>query len=153
VLKEGVVIVGWFAQRIEILMVAGIVLSSILFVLAIFAGDGLRIMAYPVVIIVLLGIRRGARLIRIGGSGRDTATLDGERITSQRPVASLADGPHPLNETARVPQLLDLLASQGFELWLEGDELVVEGERAIEAELAASIRANKPYLVNILRDR
>jgi len=153
VLKEGVVIVGWFAQRIEILMVAGIVLSSILFVLAIFAGDGLRIMAYPVVIIVLLGIRRGARLIRIGTSDRVADTLVEEAVLSPRLVASIADEPQSLNEADGVVQLLDLLASQGFELWVEGDELVLEGDSAIEAELAASIRANKPYLISILRDR
>ena len=57
-------IVVWIARRVEILMVAAITFSVILFVLAVLAGDGPRIIAYPVVAVAFLAIRYGARAVR-----------------------------------------------------------------------------------------
>ena len=45
-------IVPWIAQRIEILMVVGMLFGGILFVLAVFATDLSRILGYPALIAV-----------------------------------------------------------------------------------------------------
>ena len=134
-------------------MVAGILFSAILLVLAVFAADGPRIVAYPVLIVVFLGIRRRARSVRMRVSNADAKIPAGKRPTAQRPEASLADAPQGSTEAEGASQLLDDLASRGFELWVEGEDLVVEGESVIDGSLADAIRANKLGLIDLLRGR
>ncbi len=151
-------IVVWIARRVEILMVAGITFSVILFVLAVVFADGPRIIAYPIVTAAFIAIRYGARAVRQQAAG-ERHENPSVHVSSTGPI--VPDHRRPAKRgrksdlgdlrqestTDNLAQLLDDLASLGFEVWVEGDDLVVEGESVIDAGLAKAIRANKPELI------
>jgi hypothetical protein len=113
-------------------MFAGIAFCAILLVLAIAAADGTGIIAYAVLIVALMTMRYGARAARQRHTREEQSNLGDLRREAP---------------TDNLTRLLDDLTSRGFELWVEGDDLVVEGESRIDAGLAEAIRANKPELI------
>jgi hypothetical protein len=113
-------------------MCAGITFCAILFVLAVAAADGTRIIAYAVLIVAFMTMRYGARATRRRHAREGQSNLGDLR--REAPTGDLT-------------RLLDDLTSLGFELWVEGDDLVVEGESRIDAGLAEAIRTNKPALI------
>lgn len=151
-------IVAWIARRVEILMVAGVTFNVILFVLAVVAADGPRIIAYPVLTAGFIAIRYGARAVRqrTAGERQENPSV---RVSSEEQSVSTPGRPPKRGRksnlgdlrresmTDNLTRLLDDLTSLGFELWVEGDDLVVEGESVIDAGLADAIRANKPELI------
>ena len=144
--RSEIVTIAWIAQRVEILMTAGVLFSVVLFALAVFAVDGSRMLAYPVLIFVFWGVGRGARAARLQATGQHSHPVSLESPTAGPQSSFGVENELPMRGEG-ASWLLDDLASRGFKLWVDGDDLLVEGESQIDSELAEAIRTNKQSLM------
>ena len=86
---------------------------------------------------------RTGKLLEPAAPGEPTPASQRHDSSTNDPL----DGPL---SAASPAQLLDHLAWRGFEVWVEGDDLVVEGDDDVDADLADAIRANKLAMIAIL---